>query len=271
MKKEIVFLGTGEAMASRCYNSCFAVNAGDEKLLVDAGGGNGILKQLKRANIAVEDLNSLFLTHTHTDHILGAVWLLRDIGQRAGDGYYDGHLHIYGHHEAISTLKSLCKLLFGRALLRSLEKSVVFCVVKDGDKARTSALKLNFFDIHSQKCKQFGVRIALNDGPVLTYLGDEPYRELNRNYAFGVDWLISEAFCLSSEADIFQPYKINHATALDAGLNAEKLKAGNLVIIHTEDSKLAQRKALYTAEAKRVFSGRVFVPDDLERLEIGTM
>ena len=43
---------------------------------VDAGGGNGILTQLERAQIRREDIRDLFVTHAHTDHLLGCVWMM---------------------------------------------------------------------------------------------------------------------------------------------------------------------------------------------------
>ena len=45
---------------------------------------------------------------------------------------------------------------------------------------------------------------------------------------------------------------------------AAELGARNLVLWHTEDSRLAERKALYTAEGREFFSGNLFVPDDLD-------
>lgn len=40
----ITMLGTGNALVSSCYNTCFILHAADgSMLLVDAGGGNGIL------------------------------------------------------------------------------------------------------------------------------------------------------------------------------------------------------------------------------------
>ena len=47
----ITILGTGNALATRCYNTCFTLHSKEKVLLVDAGGGNGILTQLERAGI----------------------------------------------------------------------------------------------------------------------------------------------------------------------------------------------------------------------------
>lgn len=41
--KQITFLGTGHALVTKCYNTCFAITENDHLLLVDGGGGNKIL------------------------------------------------------------------------------------------------------------------------------------------------------------------------------------------------------------------------------------
>jgi len=44
---EILFLGTGHAISTRCYNTCYVLRQNERYLLVDGGGGNGILRQLQ--------------------------------------------------------------------------------------------------------------------------------------------------------------------------------------------------------------------------------
>ena len=79
---KLLMLGTGSAAVTNCYNTCFALIADDGRpMLVDAGGGNGILKQLERAALPLVDIHDMFITHTHTDHILGAVWIVRMVAQ----------------------------------------------------------------------------------------------------------------------------------------------------------------------------------------------
>ena len=79
-------LGTGNAGVTRCYNTCFAIRTAENVLLVDAGGGNGILVQLEKAGIAIERIHDMFVTHAHTDHILGAVWVIRMVAQQCKVG-----------------------------------------------------------------------------------------------------------------------------------------------------------------------------------------
>ena len=44
-------------------------------------GGNGVLQQLNKVNVFLSDIHNLFLTHAHTDHVLGAVWVVRLVMQ----------------------------------------------------------------------------------------------------------------------------------------------------------------------------------------------
>ena len=46
--EELYVFGTGNAQATHCYNTCFAIKDGDEFFMVDAGGGNGILGILEK-------------------------------------------------------------------------------------------------------------------------------------------------------------------------------------------------------------------------------
>lgn len=78
---DITMLGTGSALVTECYNTCFVLSDGDEHFLVDGGGGNGILSQLKKAGFNWQDMRTIFVTHKHVDHILGAVWMIRMICQ----------------------------------------------------------------------------------------------------------------------------------------------------------------------------------------------
>ena len=56
----VIMLGTGDALVTRCYNTCFTLHGeSGELLLVDAGGGNGILTQLERAGIAYDSIQVL--------------------------------------------------------------------------------------------------------------------------------------------------------------------------------------------------------------------
>lgn len=112
--ERLIVLGTGNAQAIHCYNTCYAMQKGKEYFLVDAGGGNGILSQLDKAGIPLESIHNIFVTHAHNDHILGMVWMIRMIATSMNKGTYDGTLTIYCHEELVHTIKTLTKLTVGK-------------------------------------------------------------------------------------------------------------------------------------------------------------
>ena len=59
---------------------------------------------------------------------------------------------------------------------------------------------------------------------------------------------------------------MKHSTVKDACELAEKLGVENLLLYHTEDQNITDRKRLYTQEGKQYFHGNLFVPEDLEEI-----
>ena len=54
----------------------------------------------------------------------------------------------------------------------------------------------------------------------------------------------------------------------DACELAEKLNVKNLLLYHTEDKNLPDRARIYKEEGTQYYHGNLFVPDDLECLEL---
>lgn len=268
---QITMLGTGNATVSQIYNTCFVLQTHGSLMLVDAGGGNGILAQLKKVNVQISDIHHLFVTHAHTDHVLGVIWVIRMVAQCKG---YEGLLHVYGNDKVMKVIKTIIDMILAKKQLAKVAERVVFHQLEDGDCFEVGDMKLECFDIQSTKEKQFGFRAELPSSDesgkplVLACLGDEPYNEQNRRYIVGADWMMCEAFCLYADRDTFKPYEKCHSTALDAGKLAEELGVKNLILYHTEEKTLANRKENYTREAAENFKGRIFVPDDLEVIEL---
>ena len=268
MKCSLIMLGTGNAAVTRCYNTCFALRNGSQYLLTDGGGGNGILARLEQAQIPLKHIHDVFLTHTHTDHIFGVVWVVRMIAQAMNGGKYEGTLRVFGHDEAVQTLEMICRATLPGKVTARFGQDIIFSPLVDGQSFSAAGLPGVAFDIGSTKARQFGYRIMLPDGQRFVCLGDEPYNEKNESIARAADWLLCEAFCLYADADRFKPYEKHHSTALDAGRLAASLSVKHLVLYHTEDKNILRRKELYTQEAKEHFDGNIFVPDDLEVIKL---
>ncbi|MDD7221343.1 MAG: MBL fold metallo-hydrolase [Oscillospiraceae bacterium] len=266
--EELVVLGTGNATVKNCYNTCFALRCGERVFLVDTGGGNGILHQLDRAGIPLSAIHDIFLTHKHTDHLLGAVWLIRMIAQQHQMGGYSGVCRIYAHRELCELVETLAKLLLQPEQAGALGDFILLEPVEDCEEREIAGWGVRFFDIHSTKARQFGFRLTLHDEQVLTCMGDEPFNELNLADVSGSDWLLSEAFCLYSEADKFKPYEKHHSTVREACELGQRLRVRHLVLWHTEETHLARRRELYTDEGRQYFSGDLHVPDDLDVIQL---
>ena len=264
----ITLLGTGNAQVTECYNTCFILEGDNGSILVDGGGGNTLLRQLKKAGFKWQDMRDIIVTHKHIDHLLGIIWMLRMILQGMSRKQYEGEARIYAHDEVIGLLAQLADMLLLPKETAFIGKRLHFITVADGEKKIIAGHEVTFFDIHSTKAKQFGFCLRLSDGRKITCCGDEPYCEEERGYAEGSTLLMHEAFCLYSQADIFDPYKKNHSTVKDACELAEQLGVPNLLLYHTEDRNYSNRKELYLEEGKQYYHGNLLVPYDLESVEI---
>lgn len=263
---KLTMLGTGHALVTECYNTCFVLSEEGKHLLVDGGGGNAILRQLKAAGFEVEDFTEIFVTHKHVDHIMGVIWMVRLLCHSMNQGRYQGEIHIYGHSEVISLIQDIsCKLLWEQET-RFIGDRLYLISVEDGERRQVLGRQVTFFDIHSTKAKQFGFTMDLGNGEKFTCCGDEPYKECERAYVENSKWLLHEAFCLYGQADIFKPYEKHHSTVKDACELAEQMSVKNLVLYHTEDENIQNRKELYCEEGRQFFHGNLYIPEDLEVL-----
>lgn len=267
--EKLMVLGTGNAAVTKCFNTCFVLqDEAGKYFMVDAGGGNGVLTQLEKMQIPITEIHDLFVTHKHTDHLLGVIWVIRTIGQQIQKGNYEGCLHIYCHDELEELIPKMCGMMLVEKLMKLFGDRIQIHCVKDGEERQILGYKVKFFDIRSTKAKQFGFTLILDNGKRLTFCGDEPYQEHCHDYAYGADYLLHEAFCLYEERDSFKPYEKCHSTARDAAELASELEVKNLILWHTEDKNIRRRKSLYKKEARSAYKGNVYVPYDREIIEL---
>ncbi|MDO4311709.1 MAG: MBL fold metallo-hydrolase [Eubacteriales bacterium] len=265
---KLTILGTGNAAVTEVYNTCFAFSDGDRHFLVDTGGGNQILKRLKDADIPLSELHDIFITHEHIDHLLGLIWLIRMVGQKMNQGSYEGNLNIYCHEDLIPVIQTITGLTIQKKVCKHIGERILLHGVTSGESREIIGCKVTFFDIESTKAKQYGFTIEFSNGKKLACAGDEPYNPVNEPYIAGNDWLMHEAFCLYGEAEEFKPYEKHHSTVKEACETAGKLRVPNLILYHTEDKNIRNRKRLYTEEGRQYYGGNLYVPDDMESFEI---
>lgn len=272
MQKEVIImkltmLGTGNAIVTECYNTCFIFDDNDKYFMVDGGGGNQILHQLKHAGFNWKEIRHIFVTHKHLDHLTGIIWMVRMICQSMEHNQYIGEAYIYGHDEVISIINNISHLVLTPYQTKFINNKLHLVIVNDGEKHIINDRAITFFDIHSTKAKQFGFSMQLNNGK-LTCCGDEPRNPSIKHYVENSTWLLHEAFCLYSQRNIYKPYEKHHSTVKDACELAQSLHIKNLILYHSEDDNIADRKKLYTNEGKKYYDGHLFIPDDLEVINI---
>ena len=104
---KLTMLGTGNALVTACYNTCFLIDDADRLFLVDGGGGNEILGRISRAGYNWTDVRHIFVTHKHIDHLLGILWMVRMICQNMRSGNYEGEAYIYSHAEVLELIRDM--------------------------------------------------------------------------------------------------------------------------------------------------------------------
>ena len=62
--------------------------------------------------------------------------------------------------------------------------------------------------------------------------------------------------------------KMYLSTVKDACELAETLHIRNLILYHTEDDTLKNRKELYTKEGSMYYHGTLYIPNDLDEFEL---
>ena len=265
---KLTMLGTGNALVTECYNTCFIIEDKGQLFMTDGGGGNTILHQIRHAEYDWMDIRHIFVTHKHVDHLMGIIWMVRMICQFMDHGEYKGEATIYSHKEVLDLIRDMAKKLLLKKESAFIGNRLHLTEVHDGQTLEIINHDFTFFDIQSTKARQYGFCMDLGSGKKLTCCGDEPLAASVEHYAEGSDLLMHEAFCLYSEREIFDPYEKHHSTVKDACELGERLGVKNLLLYHTEDKNLADKKRLYTEEGSKYYRGKLLIPEDLESIEL---
>ncbi len=92
MDLDLVFLGTAASLPTAQRGAAaLLVRRGGDRLLFDCG--EGTQRQLQRSAIGLPELEEIFLTHFHADHVLGLPGMLKTFALRGRD---ETPLTVYG-------------------------------------------------------------------------------------------------------------------------------------------------------------------------------
>lgn len=262
---KLTMLGTGHGFTYEMYNTCFVIN---ERFLIDTGGSANIVKNMKLAGIELADIHDIFISHTHTDHLLGLFWLLKRLSTMYKNEKYTGKLNVYCHDEVAAAIKDIYKHLYSDTKVELMNKFMNIVVVNDGEELTINNQKYKFIDVKASKNKLYGFETTFDNGKTLVFLGDETLNKDLYNVVKDKDYVMHEAFCLDADKDIYKPYEKKHSTVKYVCENFKGLNIKNLILFHTEESHLEDKTELYTNEAKEYFDNNVIVPNDLDIIEI---
>lgn len=264
---KIIILGVGNGGTLDLYNTCFVIQNSGGEFLIDTGGSIELIKRLNASKIDYRNIKHIFISHSHTDHILGLFWYFKKISQVIKHEQDKVKRTIYCNDVVFETIQEVSKHILPSSLMDLIYKNFDFKVLKDGDKYQINGVDYKFFDIKAKGTKQFGFECVIG-GKKLAFLGDETLNPILYGKIKNFDYVMHEAFCLESEESIFHAYEKNHSTTKSVSEVMNGLGVKNLILYHTEDSHKDKRKKLYTEEAQKYFNGKIYVPDDLDVIEL---
>lgn len=262
---KIIMLGTGNGGTLDLYNTCFVIQNEGHNFLIDTGGSIEIIKRLKLVGIPLKDIKHIFISHSHTDHLLGLIWMFKKMSRMVVHGELTEKITIYCNDVVYEAIQGVSKYVLSNKLVEAISKIIHFVILKDGDKQMINKISYEFFDILAKGTKQFGFECLLENNRFV-FLGDETLNPKLQERIKGADYVMHEAFCLDQEEKIFHAYEKNHSTALSVAKVMQELNVQNLILYHTEESHGLEKKKLYMEEARSVFARNVIVPNDLEEI-----
>ena len=159
----IVMLGVGHGGTLDLYNTCFLIQNEMGNLLVDTGGSIEIINRLKRANCELKDIKHIFISHSHTDHILGLFWLFKKMGKAVKHGEISDRINIYCNDVVYEAIKEVSKYILPKKLVETIYSIVDFKILQDGDSYNINGVEYSFFDIKAKGTKQFGFECNVNN------------------------------------------------------------------------------------------------------------
>jgi ribonuclease Z len=265
---EVTFLGTGSAMPPRDRgNTAFAVRTENLTFLADAGPS--VFGDLLRAGIEPANIDAIFLSHGHADHILGIpqLALLQKFNLK------DPPLRIYctaAVREAVCTITNLTfpeaadglpnfnwiELAEGPRQYHDLTDDIQMTteLVFGPPYMPVLGLRLDFFD----------------KGVSLAFSADTAPSDTVASLAHNCDLLIHEAsFSATMQPDV-SPEMFFHSDARQAGQIAARAGAKRLALVHLSRLHGNHRRVL-SAEAAEYFTGLILVPDDGDVIQLDTV
>jgi ribonuclease BN (tRNA processing enzyme) len=249
----LTFLGTGDAInPERAQTSLALPLAADETKLFDASSGTVLLGRLADADIPLESVRHLFVSHHHFDHVGGVPPLLTALA-----GVPEASLTV---HAAPQTLRALRDLLWLTipGVEDWLGDRLGWHELVPGEPIEVGETQVvPFLMDHNIEC--MGFRVTQAASVVVLAVDTRPCRKVVE-WAGGADLLLHDTNGLQSAAE--KAHALGHSTAAEAGEAARAAGVSRLILTHLASRRLVDLEAL-VAEAEAAFGGPVNAAQDL--------
>jgi ribonuclease Z len=273
---KVTLLGTGNPRPTiERFGPSILVEAGKEKLLFDCG--RGATQRLYQLQIPFAEVTALFLTHLHSDHIVGIPdlyltgWIMGriiplQVWGPAGTRQMMSHLE-QGYEFDIHVRRDVDEKLPARGAVlvaKDIDQGVVY---QNGD------VKVTAFAVdHGLVKPAFGYRVDFARHSVVLS-GDTRYSENLVRFSQGTDVLIHEVLdpeAYSAADQVFSPERkqkviAHHTTPEQAGTVFSQVKPKLAVYSHIVPVDVPN----LVAHTRKTYSGPLEVGEDLMNLEIG--
>jgi ribonuclease Z len=275
---KVTLLGTGSPRpVMERFGPSILVEAGKEKLLFDCG--RGATQRLFQLKVPISEVTALFLTHLHSDHIVGIpdFYLTGWIFGRSTPLRVWGPV---GTADMVSHLEQAYQfdIHMRRDVDEGLPPQGVVIVAKDIEQSvvyQNGDLKVTAFAVdHAPITPALGYRVDYA-GHSVVLSGDTRFNENLIHFAQGTDVLIHEV--LDPEAywasdQIYSPEQkqrvINHHTTPEqAGTVFGRVKPKLAVYSHVVPFNVNAQDLV--AHTRKTYSGPLEVGEDLMSIDIG--
>ncbi|MDE2230024.1 MAG: MBL fold metallo-hydrolase [Alphaproteobacteria bacterium] len=226
---EFTFVGSGDAFGSGGrFNTCFLVRGTGCRFLIDCGTTS--LVALKRAEIDLNAIDGVVLTHLHGDHFGGLPFLLLDaqlISKRVRPFF------IWGPEGFEARLAVLREALFPGSSAAALKFTIETATHAPAARRAGAGFAVTPYPAaHSAGAPCFALRIEC-DGKVVTYSGDTAWTESLIDAARDADLFVCE--CSSFARDL-----PGHLSWRTLAARLPSIGAKRVVLTHMNPDMLAQ-------------------------------